>query len=416
MATGIIPKAQVLGIGIKDIAATLDAFTRSGTPAVDAATRMGMAFELAASPSPKAIKALKEMGMAQYQLADDMRNKGVIPALEDLKSHLDKLGADQQTTALKDIFGGARTAGGAALMIQNLDQVKDAYNGLAGGAQNFTGYVQAQGETTAAYFNRMKASASAASIEIGNAMAPLEAEVFPMLAKALEAVVNWFTHLSPTMQTVIIAGLGLFAVLGPILIFVGSMITAIGTLITIFGVVAAAIGISGALIIGIFAALGIAVYAFIGIGDDLFNHWGETWTGLKIMFKEGANFLIGLAEGWANGWVTAANTIINALDSIHFSIPDWVPGIGGKSFGISIPTIPNITLPRLASGGIVSSPTLALIGEAGPEAVVPLNSQGGYGNVTVNINGGYYLDQQASRQFADMIAKTVGQQLKLRSI
>ena len=49
-----------------------------------------------------------------------------------------------------------------------------------------------------------------------------------------------------------------------------------------------------------------------------------------------------------------------------FDIPSWVPGIGGKSFKI----------PMLAAGGIVSQPTLALIGERGPEAVTPLGAGG----------------------------------------
>lgn len=53
-----------------------------------------------------------------------------------------------------------------------------------------------------------------------------------------------------------------------------------------------------------------------------------------------------------------------AIGGKGFTVPDWIPKpLGGKSFKI----------PKLADGGIVSSPTLALIGEAGPEAVVPLN-------------------------------------------
>jgi SLT domain-containing protein len=45
----------------------------------------------------------------------------------------------------------------------------------------------------------------------------------------------------------------------------------------------------------------------------------------------------------------------------------------------------------MASGGIVNSPTLAMIGEAGPEAVIPLSrmsQMGGTNNVTINVNGG----------------------------
>lgn len=54
-------------------------------------------------------------------------------------------------------------------------------------------------------------------------------------------------------------------------------------------------------------------------------------------------------------------------------MPDWVPVIGGKQWGFNIPAIP-----KLARGGIVDKPTIAQIGEAGKEAVIPLeNNTGG---------------------------------------
>jgi hypothetical protein len=85
---------------------------------------------------------------------------------------------------------------------------------------------------------------------------------------------------------------------------------------------------------------------------------------------------------------TVAKTIFNGIarvwnntfGKLSFSVPDWVPGIGGKGFDV-----PNI--PMLAEGGIVNSPTLALIGESGPEAVIPLSKMGQMGggmNITVN--------------------------------
>jgi SLT domain-containing protein len=60
-----------------------------------------------------------------------------------------------------------------------------------------------------------------------------------------------------------------------------------------------------------------------------------------------------------------------------------VPGLGGKGFDV-----PNI--PMLAEGGIVTSATLAMIGEKGPEAVIPLDRMGQMGgnNVTIHVNGG----------------------------
>ena len=92
--------------------------------------------------------------------------------------------------------------------------------------------------------------------------------------------------------------------------------------------------------------------------------------------------LLGVAKTIFNGIATIWN---NTFGKLSFKIPDWVPKIGGKGF-----EVPDI--PMMAQGGIVNSPTLALIGERGPEAVIPLsgpNAGGGMGsNVTINVNGG----------------------------
>lgn len=62
-------------------------------------------------------------------------------------------------------------------------------------------------------------------------------------------------------------------------------------------------------------------------------------------------------------------TAASATGTFSVTIPDWVPGVGGKTLGFNIPTIP-----ALAAGGIATEPTLAQIGEGGePEAVLPLS-------------------------------------------
>jgi hypothetical protein len=60
------------------------------------------------------------------------------------------------------------------------------------------------------------------------------------------------------------------------------------------------------------------------------------------------------------------------------TIPDWIPGVGGKSWG----PFPG-ELSFFAEGGMVNRPTLGMIGEAGPEAVIPLRG----GQVPVQITG-----------------------------
>jgi hypothetical protein len=86
--------------------------------------------------------------------------------------------------------------------------------------------------------------------------------------------------------------------------------------------------------------------------------WSKVGDGLKKVGEGILNLLIGLVEGTINLLITAINTVL-----------DFIPGVDAD-------TIPKVTLPKvkLAEGGIVDKPTNALIGEAGPEAVIPLNS------------------------------------------
>ena len=91
--------------------------------------------------------------------------------------------------------------------------------------------------------------------------------------------------------------------------------------------------------------------------------------------------LLTVFKGVFNGIAFAWN---NTVGKLAFKLPDWVPGIGGKGF-----EVPDI--PMLPDGGIVNKATLAVIGESGPEAVIPLSkmgSMGGGAQVTINVNGG----------------------------
>lgn len=110
------------------------------------------------------------------------------------------------------------------------------------------------------------------------------------------------------------------------------------------------------------------------------NVWGKAsgWFSstvldpLKTGFKGFANGVIGFFEGVANGAISGVNKIITGINKISFDVPEWVPVIGGKQFGFNLPKASTVKLPRLAEGGVVTSPTRALLGERGPEAIVPL--------------------------------------------
>lgn len=95
-------------------------------------------------------------------------------------------------------------------------------------------------------------------------------------------------------------------------------------------------------------------------------------------FKAFYNWLIGGFEGFVNGAIRGVNGIIDALNSISFTIPSWVPVIGGNTWSLNLPRMSEIALPRLAKGGLIDQPTLAMVGESGKEAVMPLENNTGW--------------------------------------
>lgn len=88
------------------------------------------------------------------------------------------------------------------------------------------------------------------------------------------------------------------------------------------------------------------------------------------------------------------------IGKMSWDVPDWVPVIGGKS--ISAPKLPE-TLPMLAEGGVVTRPTVAMIGEKGPEAVVPLNRAGRFGGIHITVNGA--IDAESTARQIERILK-----------
>ena len=125
------------------------------------------------------------------------------------------------------------------------------------------------------------------------------------------------------------------------------------------------------------------VKATITTITSLFKNWytsvQKIVDGIILIFK--GNFRNGIEKAFSglkgillapiNALISGINVLIKGVNKIHFDVPKWVPGFGGKKWGFNLPTIP-----KLAKGGIINMPgrgvPLAYGGEAGKEAVVPL--------------------------------------------
>lgn len=182
-------------------------------------------------------------------------------------------------------------------------------------------------------------------------------------------------------------------------------------------------GILGEGIYKIFTAI---LQELLNIFDDVFKGIKEILDGIFKVFKgiftgdiktvlEGFkqifigifDSLWGIVKGILNLIIRGINTLIRGANKIHFDIPDWVPGFGGKKFGFNIQQIP-----LLAKGGVVSQPTQAIIGEAGKEAVVPLENNLEWLDILatkiankIDASGGSFIINMDSRTIQRGIAK-----------
>ena len=104
--------------------------------------------------------------------------------------------------------------------------------------------------------------------------------------------------------------------------------------------------------------------------DNVFSgNWSAAWQNIVAIFGNVFGLIVNLAKTPINAVISAINWVLSKINSISVTIPDWVPGVGGTTLGFNIPTIP-----ALATGGVATAPTLAMIGEGGePEAVLPLS-------------------------------------------
>ena len=87
--------------------------------------------------------------------------------------------------------------------------------------------------------------------------------------------------------------------------------------------------------------------------------------------------LIGLFEGLVNGIIGAFNAIKRALNHLHFTVPDWVPGIGGSEFGFNFSMTSKMKIPRLEKGGFLPyGSSMFIAGEHGiPELLGTVNGK-----------------------------------------
>ena len=131
--------------------------------------------------------------------------------------------------------------------------------------------------------------------------------------------------------------------------------------------------------------------------------WNSAWDGVKKVFKGIWNSIVIMAESAVNAIIKGLNWVISKINTIKFTVPSWVPGVGGKSIGGHLSSLSEVHLPRLATGAVIppNKEFLAVLGDqkSGTNIETPLatmvdafkqamaESGGGTTTVVVQLDG-----------------------------
>lgn len=159
----------------------------------------------------------------------------------------------------------------------------------------------------------------------------------------------------------------------------------------IFPVISPALEGIGTLVLTVFAGITDTLNGFITVATGVIGFvngvfsgdWSKAWEGVKTVFKgvwdAMPDFIKGpikLIIGFVNSMIGAIengiNFVVRGMNNLQFDVPDWVPGIGGETFGFDLNEISLPRIPQLARGGVLEKGQVGLLEGSGGEAIIPL--------------------------------------------
>ena len=233
--------------------------------------------------------------------------------------------------------------------------------------------------------NKIKESFSSIVSTIVEKVMPTIQPIMDKIAEFAAKAADWVAGLDGGVLTAILAVTAAVAALTPVLMAVGTAISAVGAAMTFL-----AANPIVAIIAAIAAVIAIIVY--------LIKHWDEVkakatevWEHIKNVFGKVGEFFAGLWDKVKSTFVafatsigdaisgavkTAINSVISYIENTinkAIRLINSAIGLINKLPGVSIGTIGEVSLPRLARGGVLNGAQTVIAGEAGPEAIIPLD-------------------------------------------
>ena len=426
----VAPIAAASGVSFEETAAALATMTKQGVPTAQATTQLRQAMVALQKPTADMQNVIEELGFESGQAM--LEELGLAETLNTLR---DATGGSNEQ--LMKMFGSVE-AGSAVLALtgENAQTFATDLEAMANAEGAATEAFEEMEKGASRQMEALKNSFKGIAISVGTVLLPILKDLVSSVKPIIENIKNWMAENPGLTKTIIIAvgaiG-GLLAVLGPLLIMLPAIIAGFSLLLGPVGLVI--LGITALIAIGILLwknwdkisemakkiwgtitkffkdtwktitgffqehwdKILAILFPAIGLPILIARNWGAIVTEIKRIWDTAIEWLKGVPPRIGARFLTVTDWILNPfraallgmekginwlirqINKIRFEMPDWVPGIGGKKFGINIP---EISLPTFKHGGIIPEPTLltslrtmkpyAIAGEAGAERVSPM--------------------------------------------
>lgn len=241
----------------------------------------------------------------------------------------------------------ANTVKGAVNSFKNLNIVKSIFTALGNAIKN----VLTKCGVDMKKFSETIANIKMRAGSIINGLKTIFSTVFNAIGKAVKALATVIANIfgkkvSSTCRAAGAVIIAFKAVAGAAFDFIaGAIKKAMNIIVSVvkvaFGVIKGAISAAANNITSIISGVLTVFDGLITFISGVFTgNWRKAWEGVKSIFKGIFDTFAAICKAPINAVIGIINGAISGLNKINVSIPDWVPAIGGKSFGINIPTIP----------------------------------------------------------------------------
>ena len=465
------------GYSVNDAALYMGVMANNGIEANKAANSLKTGLARLVSPAKDGAEMMEALGISVTNSDGTMKDS--VQIQKELHDAFAKLSESEQIAAASAIFGKNQMAPWLALINTAPGSVTELNEALA---QNGTA-LEMQASMMSGFggsLEQLKSGIDVAATSLGEALAP----VIQKVAQGLQMLVNWFNSLSPQMQTVIATVGVIVAALGPLLVIIGAIATGIGTILPLLGGLGAAftlltgpVGVVIAIIAALIA-IGVLLYKnwdkikakakaiwnqikatiikvvtgikttvtniFNGIKTKIASIWDSIKTNISNVVTgiktKVSNVFSSVKDNVSKTWnkikesITkpiekAKETVKAAIDKIkgffsnaklkllHIDLPHFK--LTG-SFSLKKMTVPHLSVSWYKKGGIFDNPSVIGVGEAGPEAVVPLDKLWDHldrassaGGITINVYG---TAGQSAKDIAEEVKRILIKETKARRL